>query len=180
MADYFLETKRLRFRTWDAGDLDLARTLWGDERVTKFIDARGRLSDEMVQERLDREIESGLVDGIQYWPIFLLEDDSFVGCCGLRSYDYNSRVMEIGAHIVYDYWGRKIASEALVAVIKYSFVELSIYGLFAGHNPENQASRALLKKLGFRYTHKEFYKPTGLMHPSYLMTVDDYRERLKK
>jgi len=179
-TNYFIKTDRLGFRTWKENDLDLARELWGDERVTRYIDSRGRLDDEMIKERLALEIESEHEDGIQYWPIFLFEDGSFAGCCGLRSYDSNTRVMEIGAHIVYDHWGEGIASEALVAVVNYAFEHLSVFGLFAGHNPENQASRALLRKLGFRYTHKEFYKPTGLMHPSYLMTQEDYREKTGK
>ena len=54
-------------------------------------------------------------------------------------------------------------------------------GLFAGHNPENTVSRHLLQKLGFRYTHDEFYAPTGLQHPSYMMESKDYwhmREKL--
>jgi [ribosomal protein S5]-alanine N-acetyltransferase len=28
----------------------------------------------------------------------------------------------------------------------------------------------LMQRLGFRFTHKEFYVPTGLNHPSYLLT----------
>jgi hypothetical protein len=32
---------------------------------------------------------------------------------------------------------------------------------------DDTASRALLGKLGFRYTHDELYAPTGLLHPSY-------------
>ncbi|HUV51221.1 MAG TPA: GNAT family protein, partial [Anaerolineae bacterium] len=46
--------------------------------------------------------------------------------------------------------------------------------LFAGHNPKNEASRHLLEKLGFRYSHDEYYAPTGLNHPSYMMTADEY------
>jgi ribosomal-protein-alanine N-acetyltransferase len=58
--------------------------------------------------------------------------------------------------------------------MEYAFDRLAAAGLFAGHNPRNAASRCLLAKLGFRYTHNEYYAPTGLDHPSYLMTADDY------
>ena len=30
------------------------------------------------------------------------------------------------------------------------------------------------ERLGFRYTHDEYYEPTGLQHPSYLMAAADY------
>jgi len=32
----------------------------------------------------------------------------------------------------------------------------------------------MLLKLGFSYTHDEFYPPTGLNRPSYLMTAEEY------
>ena len=57
----------------------------------------------------------------------------------------------------------------------HAFRDLAVGGLFAGHNPKNTASRHLLQKLGFRYTHDEFYAPTGLQHPSYMMTAHEYR-----
>ena len=43
--------------------------------------------------------------------------------------------------------------------------------LFAGHNPDNDASRQLLQQLGFQYTHDEPYAPTGRMHPSYVLSA---------
>jgi RimJ/RimL family protein N-acetyltransferase len=35
----------------------------------------------------------------------------------------------------------------------------------------------LYEKCGFKYTHDEFYPPTGLYHPSYLMTKQDYMNK---
>lgn len=33
------------------------------------------------------------------------------------------------------------------------------------------------ERLGFIYTHHEFYPPTGLKHPSYLMKKEDYMNK---
>ena len=71
-------------------------------------------------------------------------------------------------------WGQGYAIEAARGIIKYAFQVLGVEGLFAGHNPKNIASKNLLEKLGFQYTHDEFYKQTGLNHPSYLMTKSNY------
>lgn len=60
------------------------------------------------------------------------------------------------------------------AVIRYGFDVLKSEGLFAGHNPANEPSRRLLMKLGFRYTHEQYYAPTGLKHLSYLLTAEEY------
>jgi RimJ/RimL family protein N-acetyltransferase len=173
-SKYFLKTQRIGFRRWTEEDLSLAIGLWGDLEVTRYFDARGKLTSAQVRERLLREISIEKSHGIQYWPIFLLKNDRHVGCCGLRPYDPSKNVLEIGFHICSRHWGQGYAFEAACAVIKYAFDEIKVSGLFAGHNPKNDKSRHLLTKLGFKYTHDEYYRPTGLNHPSYLMTVDDY------
>jgi len=171
---YFLRSRRLGFRFWRRSDFELACGLWGDPRVTRLIDARGQLSENQVRERLEQEIALAERCKVQYWPIFLLSNDGHVGCCGLRPYKLPQKIYEIGFHIRPEYWRRGFAFEAARAVIEYAFEALGAAGLFAGHNPANTASARLLAKLGFCYTHLEYYAPTGLDHPSYSMTVDDY------
>jgi RimJ/RimL family protein N-acetyltransferase len=173
---FFLKTQRLKFRTWSDHDVALALGLWGDERVTKYIYAQGKLSEDEVRGRLEQEIANDKKFGIQYWPIFLKSTNAHIGCCGIRPYDPEGDIEEIGFQIRADHWGCGFATEAANAVINYAFTKRSVKGLFAGHNPNNTVSRHLLKKLGFRYTHDEFYPPTGLNHPSYIMMRNDYLE----
>ena len=172
-STYFLETPRIGFRLWTLEDLDLAIGLWGDFEVTRFFDGRGKLSPSQVKERLLQEIATEKLYGTQYWPIFLLSDNQHLGCCGLRPYDQLKNIWEIGFHIRHRHWRQGYAFEAACAVIRHAFDNIGVSGLFAGHNPKNESSRHLLTKLGFKYTHDEFYKPTGLNHPSYLMTAAD-------
>ncbi len=171
---YFLSSARLGFRYWRVEDIDLARGLWGDPAVTRLIDARGQLSDKQVYQKLQQEIATAAQVGVQYWPIFLCSTGEHIGCCGLRPHDLAQNIYEIGFHIRARYWRRGFATEAAQRVIKFAFAELGAQALFAGHNPQNTVSRRLLTKLGFRYTHDEFYEPTGLDHPSYLLTREDY------
>ena len=168
---YFLKSQRAGLRFWTTDDLPLSLALWGDPRVTKFIDARGQLSEGQVQERLQQEIATQELHGVQYWPVFLLGSDEFIGCCGLRPYRPEERVYELGAHLRVTFWGQGFATELARAVMAYAFGPLQLSTLFAGHNPHNQVSRRLLAKLGFRYTHDELYPPTGLQHPSYWLTA---------
>ncbi|HXW17047.1 MAG TPA: GNAT family N-acetyltransferase [Candidatus Acidoferrales bacterium] len=165
--DYFLKSERLGFRCWSANDLALAMGLWGDPRVTAFIG--GPFTQEKVRERLAREIREMETHGVQYWPIFLLESDQHAGCAGLRPYRPEQKVYELGVHLCQACWGKGFAIEASRAAIRYGFDVLGADALFAGHHPDNAASRRLLSKLGFEYTHEELYTPTGLMHPSYLL-----------
>ena len=148
--------------------------LWGDYEVTKYFDARGKWSRDEVQERLVKEIISAKKHGMKYWPIFLIETNGHVGCCGLRPYDPTQHVFEIGFHIRSNQWRRGYAHEAAVAVIDYAFNTLKMNGLFAGHNPKNAVSQHLLEQLGFRHTHDEYYLPTGLNHPFYSLKANEY------
>jgi ribosomal-protein-alanine N-acetyltransferase len=171
---YFIRTARLGFRCWHEDDMDFALKLWGDYKVTRFIVARGKLSEEQVREYLEKEIATEKEYGIQYWPIFLLENHQHIGCCGMRPYDLSSQIYEIGFHIRSTHWRQGYAYEAAQAVIYYAFNRLKVNGLYAGHNPKNDGSRHLLKRLGFQYTHDEFYPPTSLIHPAYRLSSEAY------
>ena len=174
-SPYFLYSDRLGFRRWEASDFPLAMDLWGDPDVTRLIG--GPLTPAQVGERLTREITTMRTDAVQYWPIFLRATGEHVGCCGLRPYRPEDGILEVGAHLRKAFWGRGYASEATRAVMAYAFETLGVAALFAGHNPANAASRRVLEALGFRYTHDEYYPPTGLHHPSYLLTRAEFAAR---
>jgi RimJ/RimL family protein N-acetyltransferase len=167
MGHFFLKTPRLGFRHWSTADLPLALALWGDPEVTRFIG--GPFSHEKIRERLDAEIDSSSEHKVQYWPIFLLEEGDHAGCAGLRPYRLEDRIFELGVHLRRPYWARGLAEEAARAVIKFAFESVAAKALFAGHHPANSSSQRLILKLGFRRTHEEFYPPTGLLHPSYVL-----------
>ena len=169
MAQYFLTTSRIGFRKWQPDDLPLADAVWGDNDVGAYIG--GPFSSEQVWERLVREMECARDYGLQYWPIFRLNDDAHVGCCGLRPYDLQRRVYELGFHLKKQFWGQGFATEAGRAVRDWAAKNLQPVSLFAGHHPENRPSEAVLKKLGFVYTHDEPYGATGLLHPSYRLLL---------
>ena len=136
--------------------------------MTRFIG--GPFSQDEIKERLGREIASLSACNVQYWPLYLLVSGEHVGCGGLRPNKPEGQVYEMGIHLRPTYWGQGLAVEAGHAIIALALGTLGAKGLFAGHHPANAASRRVLEKLGFRFTHKEFYAPIGLKHPSYLLT----------
>jgi ribosomal-protein-alanine N-acetyltransferase len=164
---YFLTTDRLGISYWNKSDLASAMMLWGDPRVSAWIG--GPFTEEEVSARLEREIAMMSAHKIQYWPVFLLQNDEFAGCAGLRPYREDEYVLELGFHFRPDYWGQGLAQEAALAVIAFAFETLEAKSLFAGHHPANGASERLIKRLGFRFTHREYYPPTGLVEPNYLL-----------
>jgi RimJ/RimL family protein N-acetyltransferase len=169
VESYLVRSQRLGLRPWAAADLDLAIGLWCDPEVTRWIG--GPFNEGHAEERLAAEIACMETAGVQYWPVFLLATAEHIGCCGLRPYEPEERVSELGFHIRRAHWGRGYATEAARAVIGYAFDVLEMKALFAGHHPDNRVSQRVLERLGFRYTHEAIYPPTGLLHLSYRLTA---------
>ncbi|MCM1217455.1 MAG: GNAT family N-acetyltransferase [Lachnospiraceae bacterium] len=163
--NFFMQTDRIKFSVWTSSDMELAKLLWGNAEVTKYICANGTFSIDDIRNRLNQEIQNNKQYGIQYWQIYELTTTAFIGCCGLRPHQENS--YEIGFHLLPEFWGKGYATEAAKAVITYAFTRLSADKLFAGHNPKNVNSPRILARLGFHYIGDEYYAPTGLYHPSY-------------
>jgi RimJ/RimL family protein N-acetyltransferase len=164
-----MKTDRIGFSVWSPDDTALAVSLWGDPMVTRYISATGVFSLQDIDRRLKLELSNNKRYGVQYWPIFSLEDDTFLGCCGLRPYKLEEKIYELGFHLKSNVWGKGYATEAAKGVIRYAFDILKAESLFAGHHPGNESSRKLLEKLGFHFIRNEYYAPTGLCHPSYLL-----------
>lgn len=60
---------------------------------------------------------------------------------------------EIGYIFHPDYWGQGFAYEAMRAVVDYAFANRAVDHLMADIDPRNAASRKLLERLGFAYSH---------------------------
>jgi [ribosomal protein S5]-alanine N-acetyltransferase len=163
-------TARLMARSWRADDLPFAMELWGDPAVMALIDARGQLTAAEVEEKLRTEIERERSAGVQYWALFERDGGGFVGCCGLRPWVSTPAEtnFELGFHIVQRCWGKGFATEAARGALDYGWRELHLVKIYAGHHPDNHASRHILERLGFKFFDNVFYEPTGLLHPSYV------------
>lgn len=169
-----LETERLIFSIWDENSLEDAKTVWGNSEVSKFITAKGVFTEDEIERRLKLEIENFGKFRVQYFPIYHKESGKIIGCCGLRPYDVENEVFEMGIHLLPDYWRQRYAWEACRKMIRYAFEERGFEALFAGHHPKNQVSMKLLSNLGFKLVGEQFYHATGLKHPSYLLRSKKY------
>ncbi|BCZ47731.1 N-acetyltransferase [Clostridium gelidum] len=169
---YFIKSERIGFSVWDKENEKQANLLWGNEDVTKYISTTGKMTEKEILERLDKEVDTYSKYRIQYFPLYIKENTEFIGCCGLRPYKKEKKIAEVGVHLLPEYWGKGYGKEACMRIIKYAFETLSFETIFAGHNPNNLESAKLLKKLGFVYSHDEYYAPTGLKHPSYLLNKE--------
>lgn len=163
----FLETDRLVFRKWTEDDFEFAKRLWGNPNITKYV-SKLPFTDEQVKERLRKEVVKGEECGLQYWKLHRKSDDDFAGCCGFRIYDEEEKILELGYHIAEGHWGNGFATEAGKKAVEFAFT-LPINKIFAAHHPENTASQNVLEKLGFKFSHMEYYEPTEVYDRAYFL-----------
>lgn len=167
-------TNRIEFRIWTSDDINNAIALWGDEKVTNLIG--GPFTRERIQQRFEVELDELSKSGLQYWAMYHRQTGEFIGCCGIHSvYTAIPGDIELGYHLCAKFWGQGIASEAATAVLNHAFNTLKFTKIFSGHHPNNKASQAIiLNKMKMTPNGDVFYPPTGLRHPVYYITIDDY------
>ena len=162
---YFLRTERLGFRTWAEADVPLALALWTDGAVMGHMGGPMSAADAEARMRLQMANQNEL--GFQYWPMFALGSGEHAGCAGLRPFHDRTDVVEVGVHLAPPFWGGRYGEEAARAVIGWAWAHTRADAIVAGHGPHNEHSKALIGRLGFRYTHHEPWGPHGTMHPYY-------------
>jgi len=81
--------------------------------------------------------------------IILKSSGKLIGAIGLMNVNDFIKRADIGYWLGEKYWGQGLGTEALHALVKYSFKKLKLVRLQAGAAVENKASAKLLKKAGF-------------------------------
>ena len=164
---FFIETERLKFSHWRVEDIDLAQSLWGNAEVAHFVSAKGYFIKEEVVQKLNFELSNMQKHGVQYYPLFLRENDEFIGCCGFKPVIGEENVLEFGFYFKPRFWKKGFAKEAGLAILAYAMEELKPTNIYACHHPQNDSSKRALTRLGFKPFGFCFYEPTGLDHPQY-------------
>ncbi|MGG0670849.1 GNAT family N-acetyltransferase [Lederbergia citrisecunda] len=101
-------------------------------------------------EKLVERFKSSFLTGHSVrWAIIRKEDNRFVGTIGLNNLSKGMKRAEIGFEMHPDFWRTGITSEALKAVLHYSFAEMGLHRMGAVTFLDNVASIKLLEKHGF-------------------------------
>ncbi len=154
MADIFdfvtfplLTTGRLHLRQLTHADADAIMAIFGSPDVLRF------LNNPPVDTR---EKAVGMIDwlGNNYrnqegldWAITL--EDRVIGMCGAVAWDRDNRRVDIGYHILPSHWGHGYATEATLAILRWSFDHLDVHRIQADCTEGNIASDRVLLKCGF-------------------------------
>ena len=78
-----------------------------------------------------------------------IKEAKLIGHCSLFNFNAQCQRADIGYGMAFDAWGHGYMHEALLAVLNYGFIELSLNRVEADIDPRNVASAKTLERLGF-------------------------------
>jgi ribosomal-protein-alanine N-acetyltransferase len=158
----------VRLREFRPDDLDGYLAIVGDDRVTNWLsfDSRDR---EAAAKALTAIVDrSQLADRPDYlFAVTRLDDDRMIGFARLGP--TGVQAAHLGYAIAADHWGRGYATAAARTALEFAFGPLDLHRVSAAIGPENLASVAVVKRLGFTYEGR-------IRH--HVFTNDDWRDSL--
>ena len=119
---------------------DVRRWLW-DDRMPE---------DDEVSETVRQSEESFADHSGGLWKIEDREGN-FMGFVGLRPAEWAPGEIELLYGLHPTYWGRGLATEASLAVLRHGFEELGLKKVVAAADSPNDASRRVLERVGMRF-----------------------------
>jgi len=146
---HFFATQRLIARRFTPLDLDAFVAMRAEPEVARFQSWESFTEDD-GRAFLDSNALSN--PGEPGWFQFALErkeDRKFVGDCGLKTFEADNRLAQIGYTIARQYWSQGYAQEAVRGLIDYAFGNFPIHRIIASVDPRNTASVRVLEKSGF-------------------------------
>jgi len=114
------------------------------------------------------------------WGLNCKADGVFIGTCGFANMDFANNKGELGYVLSPSYQGKGYMREAVLAILKLSFLELELNRVELRIMDGNQASIKFAKSVGFKYegtSRKSLYlrgEYKTLHH--YAMLNEEYRE----
>lgn len=141
-----IKTKRLLLRPMKTTDRDDLFAVFGDPKAMQYWSTRPHTNADQTAAFIRETLEA---DPLETADFAIELDGRVVGKAGFW------RLPEVGYLLHPDYWRQGYGTEALRALIAYGFQERGLDRVTADVDPDNQASIALLQKLGFAETGRE-------------------------
>jgi ribosomal-protein-alanine N-acetyltransferase len=155
-----LETERLVLRDYKETDLADMHRLWSDKDTMYYLDD---ILCHCIEDTV-KYLHIGIAnsDG-HYFCITEKPSDKFIGSIGYTISDTTpyGNIVHMGYMMFPEYSGRGYMTEAVIKMINFAFSQDNCLRITTGCHKENEASRRVIEKSGFR---KESEKINAVYH----------------
>lgn len=155
-----LESERLLYRAYNKEDAEVLFKMRSHKAVSKYMDTVIPKTSEDTLKRIEGyhkafEESKGIT-----WAIIEKQSNNHIGDFGIWGIDKKNSRGEIGYILHPDFWGKGYMTEAMNTIIRFGFNTMNLHSYEANVNIENENSKALLLKFGFKleaYFRESFY-----------------------
>lgn len=151
-----------RFPVIELGDIRLRDLMLSDRegyfKMMSDPESAQYLSDEDVPKTLEEtEEEIKYWGGLYYrkqsifWAIADSKTDQFMGTIGFNNWNFHNQRAEVSYDLLKEHWRKGIMTRVLNNVMIFGFKNMNLYRVEARTMLENQPSKGLLEKVGFKH-----------------------------
>jgi ribosomal-protein-alanine N-acetyltransferase len=141
-----LTSERLLLRPFELSDAPAVHRIYSDERVMRWVGTGPVVRPEQTEAMLTGYIRHQQRFGFSFWALLERSSGELIGDAGLYT---RAGQVELGYTLARAHWGNGYATEAAGLCVREAFTALDLPHLDALIRPENPASLAVLRKLGF-------------------------------
>jgi len=169
-----IETERLILRNFMQSDLQ-------DFFEYASLDTVGPMAGWMPHPNLDhsQKILSQFIFSQEVWALEIKSESKVIGSVGIHFRDLKGigEVHEIGYVMSTHYENKGYMTEAVKAILNYTFTEMNLEKVYVGHFIGNDKSQKLIHRFPFKYLKDEDYESRdyGMKRSKlYVMSKEDF------
>lgn len=146
-----IETERLILRKMKPSD---SRDMYEYSRlpeVTRYLLWEPHTNPSQTLDYLEYLQTRYRVGDFYDWAVVEKSRGKMIGTCGFTSLDFSNNAAEVGYVLNPAFWGKGLAPEALMRVMRFGFMELNVHRIEAKYMVENSRSRRVMEKCGMTF-----------------------------
>jgi RimJ/RimL family protein N-acetyltransferase len=147
-----LTSERLLLRPFELSDTPAAHRIYSDERVMRWVGTGPVVRPEQTEAMLTGYIRHQERFGFSFWALLERSTGELIGDAGLYT---RAGQIELGYTLARERWGNGYGTEAAGLCVREAFTDLGLPHVDALIRPENSASVAVVRKLGFQESGQE-------------------------
>ena len=143
------KSSRLKLCQFSSADVDGFYQLNNDPMTLQYT-GDSPFKNKAAVAQFIRDYEHYDKFGFGRWSIYLNENQTYVGFCGLR-FSEKTKEVDLGFRILSAYWNQGLATESARLALELGFKKFCLESIVGRAMNSNKASHVVLKKLGFEF-----------------------------
>ena len=146
----YIETDEIVLRKTTLADTDALFEVYNNKKLFEYTPSVFKETKEEVAELIERFNRQFADKQMIRMAVTLKSEGDFaVGVAEMYSYNADVNMIAIGYRVNERFWGRKIATKSVNAMVRFLFEEIGINRIYAEAMPIHTASLAVLENCGF-------------------------------